>query len=516
MAVMFGPNPEGTFMGSPTLRRYRKNVGRFKKVPRTSNKFIQRRRFLVDTVRRLLSRSNLRLSVAAALALSASLASAQRSPMGNSTPAHPYRNLFQEDGHASQEIQAKVQSAYRQLFHGDKETQALYFPAGANANGPLGYVTDWANHDVRTEGMSYGMMLAVQLDHKADFDALWNWAMTYMYLSDPKIPSAGYFAWSCRTDGTRNSLGPAPDGEEYFAMALYFASARWGDGKGLYNYHAQADNLLRNMLHHTAPADRAAGRAGIGAEFDEAHHMVRFVPGANFTDPSYHLPAFYELWARWGPVEDRAFWQNAARTSRTFFSASANPGTGLTPAYANFDGTPHQTNFGQSTIFGFDSWRTASNWAVDWNWWHADPAEQILSDRFERFFAAEGENYPAIYTLSGTPLRPSDPIPSAADSLKPARGNAPPAANHDDHSPDYQHAAGLVSTNAVTALAATDRTRARHFVEALWTLPVPAGQFRYYNGMLYLLSLLHCSGEFRIWEPSWAHAAPSSTNPPHH
>ena len=35
--------------------------------------------------------------------------------------------------------------------------------AGSNANGPLMYVTDWANHDVRTEGMSYGMMIAVQL-----------------------------------------------------------------------------------------------------------------------------------------------------------------------------------------------------------------------------------------------------------------------------------------------------------------------------------------------------------------
>ena len=28
--------------------------------------------------------------------------------------------------------------------------------------------------DVRSEGMSYGMMITVQLDKKAEFDALWN------------------------------------------------------------------------------------------------------------------------------------------------------------------------------------------------------------------------------------------------------------------------------------------------------------------------------------------------------
>lgn len=65
-----------------------------------------------------------------------------------------YRNLFKEDGHAEKQIRAKIDAAYAQLFHGDKQTQAVAFAAGANANGPLTYLTDWANHDVRTEGMS--------------------------------------------------------------------------------------------------------------------------------------------------------------------------------------------------------------------------------------------------------------------------------------------------------------------------------------------------------------------------
>jgi oligosaccharide reducing-end xylanase len=67
-----------------------------------------------------------------------------------------------------------------------------------------------------------------------------------------------------------------------------------------------------------------------------------------FTDPSYHLPAFYELWSRWGPKEDREFWKRAAETSRAFFVKTTNPETGLAPSYANFDGSPHKNMFPQS------------------------------------------------------------------------------------------------------------------------------------------------------------------------
>lgn len=52
--------------------------------------------------------------------------------------------------------------------------------------------------------------------------------------------------------------------------------------------------------------------------------------------------------------------------------------------------------------------------------------------------------------------------------------------------------------NAVAGLAATDTT-AWLFVEALWEAAIPKGQFRYYDGMLYLLGLMHVSGKFKIW-----------------
>ena len=105
-----------------------------------------------------------------------------------------YRNLFVEAGHSPKEISQKIDAAFQQLFHGDPETQTVYYPAGQNANGPLAYLSDINNHDVRSEGMSYGMMIAVQIDKKAEFDALWNWSKTYMYQWSPIHPSYGFFS----------------------------------------------------------------------------------------------------------------------------------------------------------------------------------------------------------------------------------------------------------------------------------------------------------------------------------
>jgi len=388
-----------------------------------------------------------------------------------------YRNLFLENGHSLQEIKAKNEAAFQQLFHGDSATQAIYFGAGKNENGPMAYVCDVLHNDIRSEGISYGLMIAVQMDKKAEFDAIWNWAMNYMYISRPEHPSEGYFAWSLKRDGTPNAETAAPDGEEYMVMALYFASHRWGDGKGIYNYKAWADKILTAMRHR--PVKRGMtkfGRRVVGPMVEEEKFMIRFVPDSgswHFTDPSYHLPAFYDLWALWGPQNDKEFWAKAAMTSRDFFVKTTHPTTGLAPDYANFDGTPFASRFNQrSATFSFDARRTQMNWAVDWSWWRKDPRQVELSNRLQSFFAAQGiDKYGMEYTLEGKMLNPG-------------------------------HGQGLVASNAVVSLAA-DHSLSRDFAEALWNTATPSAfNERYYDGLLYIMGMLHCSGEFRIWGPS--------------
>lgn len=393
-----------------------------------------------------------------------------------------YRNLFAEAGYTQAEIDAKLQAAFEQLFYGDPETQALYYPVGENANGPMAQIRDIASEDIRSEGISYGMMIAVQTDHKAEFDALWNWANESMLIDDPSHPAFGYFAWQVDFEGNIIDPMPAPDGEEYIATALYFASGRWGNGTGIYDYHAQADALLdviknRQEITGTITAEGNTYETTGTTLFNPEEFQVRFTPNrGNFTtngdhtDPSYHLPAFYELWALWGPEADRAFWAQAAATSRDFFVATTHPTTGLAPDYAEFDGSPKAASWDDGTVnFRFDAWRTAMNWSFDWAWFAADPREQELSDRILAFFRAQGiGTYANQFTLAGEPLS-------------------------SDHSP------GLVAMNATAALATTEP--ANDFVEALWNVTVPSGQYRYYDGTLYMMALLHCAGQFQVYPP---------------
>jgi oligosaccharide reducing-end xylanase len=401
--------------------------------------------------------------------------SAQGETAGGAVATGHYRHLFVEAGHTPAAVSAKIKSAFQQLFYGDPATEAVYFPSGTNQNGALAYIFDTANRDVRSEGMSYGMMIAVQLDKKSEFDALWNWARTFMYQTATNHPARGYFAWSAQTNGVANDDMPAADGEEYLVTALFFASARWGDGAGIFNYQSEAKRILADLKNRvTITGPTGQGEKTCVVLFSSAPPMVRFTPDAansEHTDPSYHLPAFYEVWARWGSPEDRSFWREAAAVSRDYFPRAAHPVTGLTPEYANFDGSPWAAPWRpDSADFRFDAWRTAMNWSVDWAWWAKDARARELSNRLLGFFESQGlTNYANQFTLAGKPLST-------------------------DHSP------GLAAMNAVAALAVTD-VRANLFVEEFWRTPVPSGEYRYYDGMLYLLGLLHCSGEFRAWLP---------------
>ena len=72
-------------------------------------------------------------------------------------------------------------------------------------------------HTDFSEGMSYGMMICVQLNKKREFDALWNWSKTYMQNTDPENPSQGYFAWSmgtlrCTKGSTVSTCSPSTRG----------------------------------------------------------------------------------------------------------------------------------------------------------------------------------------------------------------------------------------------------------------------------------------------------------------
>ncbi|MBK8476367.1 MAG: glycoside hydrolase [Opitutaceae bacterium] len=372
-----------------------------------------------------------------------------------------HRNLFGELlGKSEAEVQAKIDAAWVQLFHGRDADQRLYYPVGDDK----AYIADVGSGDVRSEGMSYGLMLAVQLDKRAEFDRLWRWVKAYMFHAEG--PNQGLFAWQCRFDGTIIDPGSASDGEEWFAMTLLFAANRWGRIEGGLDYGAEAQAVLDAMRRerhgpNTTPL------------FDLQRKQVVFAPtnwGSQFTDPSYHLPFFYELWARWDRTEaGRQFWAACATESRAFFRKAAHPKTGLMSEYAHFDGRPVD---GERGDFRYDAWRTLGHVALDHAWFAADPWQVEQSNRVLRFLTAQGTFIPDRYTLEGKSVSTDDSI-------------------------------GLFAMAAVAGLAA-DAELARPFVQRVWDAPIPSGRWRYYNGLLYFLALLEAGGRFQVHAPAKA------------
>lgn len=381
---------------------------------------------------------------------------------GGSYYSGKYKNLFSELlNKTDSEINAKLNSAFNQLFYGDNETERVYYPVGND----MAYIEDILHDDVRTEGMSYGMMIAVQFDKKNEFDNLWKWAKTYMQHEEGE--HRNFFAWHCKTDGSIIDSNSASDGEEWIVMSLFFASARWGNGEGIYNYETEAKNILDAMLNKTDSSDN---KNVVTNMFNKKEKQVVFVPTGNaddFTDPSYHLPHYYELWGRWADKNNQ-FWCDAASFSRVFLKKAANPETGLTPDYANFDGSPADPWKSGSHNFRYDAWRTIMNIAIDYSWFAKDEWQIKECNTLLNFFYDKGiGEYGSLYTLEGKKLL-------------------------------NDHSTGLVAMNASAALVSTNDNR-KDFVEELWNVKIPSGEERYYDGLLYMLALQQVSGNFKIY-----------------
>ena len=377
-----------------------------------------------------------------------------------------YRNLFLEAGYTQAQVDQRLEDLWRTYFEGNEDNERLYYEVGDD----MAYILDVNNNDVRSEGMSYGMMLCVQLDKQEQFNKLWKWAKTNMQhkRGDER---EGYFAWKLDRNGGIMDGNTASDGEEYFIMALMFASNRWGNGDGIYNYEYEANYIIKNCFNKPMKANSSYTNL-----FDMTAKQITFVPfgmSANFTDPSYHLPAFYELWAMWAEEHNQDFRDFAAK-SREMFPKFAHGTTGLMPDYAEYDGRPH-TGDGDHAGFLYDAWRCIMNMAVDFSWFRPEDVDYTaLVNRQHNFFATINggvPNYYSVYELDG----------------RQKNGNT-------DHSP------GLVACNATGALASNQMV-AWEFIDDFMATAIPTGRYRYYDGLLYYLNFLHVSGNFRIWKP---------------
>jgi oligosaccharide reducing-end xylanase len=396
--------------------------------------------------------------------------------------AEPVQNLFVEVlGVTEAEVDAKLTLAVERVFGigtGEPGTPTagsgfrLYYELPQNPS--RGFIWTSDSDDVRSEALAYGMMIAVQMDLRDQFDRLWNFAREYSQFIFEGAPAAWnrYFRWQGALDRTDPQAwnvdfpvgnSPNPRADTYFAAALYVADRRWGSAGGV-NYQSEAEAISRAMLNNPAESPRTP-------DVDATSRLVVSAPSgasAAYVNTGHQLPAFYELFAADGPPEDSERWRQVALASRPLLAASANPTTGLHPDFANFDGTPNDNQGVSAMGFSYDAWPVVLNMTIDSVWFGQDAREPEQIARYHAFFASDaagGSILNSVFTSAGV-------------------GSGGPST-------------GLSAALAAGALVSTAPNRT-DYVRILWELPQRSGTFRTYDELLYTVALLTAGGRFSL------------------
>ncbi len=349
------------------------------------------------------------------------------------------------------EISARINDVYDQLFHGDPATESVMRWIEGDTEA---YVLDINLGDIGLDGLGYGMYVSATLGRRDDFDALLAFVQNKMWIRSGAFE--GYLSKECQTDLTCTFDEASPDSSSFVATALLVASRRWKNDGGEV-YLELALELLAAMI------DREPDPNGVVTDmFDASSDLIVYAPvtgSAMITSPGYVMPAFYEAWARFDP-ERRARWTAITGASRDYLAAAAHPQTGLYPWQSDFSGEPSGT-FG---FFNFETCRAYLHLALDYSWNGADPRELEEAERALAFFNSRGiDGIFLTHDLDGTP--------SSSD----------------------RSTATLAMIASLGLIAPLED--ARPFMQWLWDTPTPTGKYRYYDGMLYLLSLLALGGE---------------------
>ncbi len=245
-----------------------------------------------------------------------------------------------------------------------------------------------------SEGIGYGMLIAVYMNDQALFDDLWKYEQ--LWPND----KTGLMDWYINAEGTmRLGTGPATDADEDMAFALVMADRQWG-GKGSLSasYIDVAKDQITKIWNN------------------EIYQSKLLLPG-NWGDwstinISYFAPAYYRVFDN-VDTDSTHDWPAVIQTvydtiTNALNPASKNQSNGLVPAWCSSDGAPNGGAFGLNqptapTNYQYDSCRTPFRIALDWCWFGTSGARDYTGKTSAFFGGIGAANIADGYNLDGTP-----------------------------------------------------------------------------------------------------------------
>ena len=198
-----------------------------------------------------------------------------------------------------------------------------------------------------SEGIGYGMLLAVAMSDQTSFDGLWKYYQDH-------LDKNGLMNWKtarCEAPGNNNQ-GAATDADLDTAMALVQASARWANA----DYLAKAQALASKVAE--LESDMCDGRRVLrpGDSWGGCSD-----PGDKRINPSYFSPGYYKVFAHRFP-EQAATWTALSDGSYQLYAIYQARMNNLVPDWSGPDGSDNGSSY------WYDACRTPWRVAVDYAW----------------------------------------------------------------------------------------------------------------------------------------------------
>jgi endo-1,4-beta-D-glucanase Y len=265
-----------------------------------------------------------------------------------------------------------------------------------------------ATESTVSEGIGYGMLIAVYMNDQSLFDDLWKYEQLHLGSCPPNqaCPAMELMDWYISADGsTALGTGAATDADEDMAFALAMADRQWG-GQGTLGktYHQYAVDQITALWV---------------LEVYQSNLIRPGDWGDNSTvNISYFAPAYYRVFksvggnlpmgdaGSWNPNWDATIDTAYATIANALNSANGNQNNGLVPAWCTTAGVPNPSAIipgGNATNYQYDSCRTPFRIALDWCW-NGEPRAQAYVAKTSGFFSRIGaRNIVDGYALDGTP-----------------------------------------------------------------------------------------------------------------
>jgi endo-1,4-beta-D-glucanase Y len=239
----------------------------------------------------------------------------------------------------------------------------------ADTNGSNGLQTN----STVSEGIGYGMIIAVYMNDQTLFDQLWRYEQAHTATASSggfpaTMTATSLMNWYIASDGTtatmtnggQNGAGAATDADEDMAWALVMADKQWGGKGSLGDTYANfAKKLLGDVLKY---------------EIDQTNNVVKNGSGwggVNCLNISYFAPSHYRVFAsyagdsHWTSVVDKSYSIIAASLNTT----NGNQNNGLVPAFSTSTGANDQCGTAgasnQKHTYQYDSCRTPFRIGID-------------------------------------------------------------------------------------------------------------------------------------------------------